>query len=79
MENGVVYMQDLEWISKFGSVPVVVSGENGGLGFRVDTKDEGFNRLIGGKYWNRDIKEKGKEEKGKGNGEKFSHVKSSRE
>lgn len=49
MENGVVYMQYVDWVSELGGVPVVVCGENGGLGFKVNTEDEGFERLIGGK------------------------------
>lgn len=33
MEDGIIDMEDLERVGELGSVPVVVSGENGGLGF----------------------------------------------
>lgn len=46
MKNGVVYMEDLDWVGELGGVPVVVSGEDGRLGVAVDTEDEGFIRLI---------------------------------
>lgn len=52
VENGVVCVEYLDWTSELGTVPVVVSGENGRLGLRVDTENESFHRLIGGKCLN---------------------------
>ena len=48
MENGVVSVEDLWGASEFSGVPVVVSGENGGLGLRVNANDVGFVGLISG-------------------------------
>jgi hypothetical protein len=48
MENGVVSVEDLWGASEFSGVPVVVSGENGGLRLRVNANDVGFVGLING-------------------------------
>ena len=46
MENGVVSVEDLWGVSEFSGVPVVVSGENGGLRLRINANDVGLVGLI---------------------------------
>lgn len=46
MENGVVHVENSEWIGELGGVPVVVGGENGRLGVRIHSEDVGLDRLI---------------------------------
>lgn len=47
MENDFVCVEYLERSSELGTIPVVVSGEDGRFGLRIDTEDEGFDGLIG--------------------------------
>jgi len=42
VENGVVEMEKASWVDEVRGVPVVVCGENGGFGFRIDSEDECF-------------------------------------
>ncbi|KAJ1411682.1 hypothetical protein SESBI_20999 [Sesbania bispinosa] len=44
VENGVVEMEDTGWFGELRGVPVVVSGEDGRLGFRINPEDEGFGK-----------------------------------
>lgn len=46
MENGVVDVEDVVWVSELGGVPVVVGREDGGFGMTVNSKYVGFRRLI---------------------------------
>lgn len=48
MENSVVCVEYLKRSGELGGVPVVMSGENGRFGLRINTEDEGFEGLIGG-------------------------------
>lgn len=49
MEDIVVNVKDSGRVGEFGGVPVVMGREDGGLGLRVDSEDEGFGRLRSGK------------------------------
>lgn len=49
MEHILVNMKNAGGFGKLRGIPVVVSRKNGGLGFRIDSKDEGFGRLRSGK------------------------------
>lgn len=48
MEDGIVDVEDAGCIGELGCIPVVVSRENRGFGVRINSKDEGPGRLIGG-------------------------------
>lgn len=49
MEDSVINMKDAVGFGELRSVPVVVGGENGRLGFRIYSQDKGFRILISGK------------------------------
>ena len=48
VENGVVYVEDVGFFDELRGVPMVVSGEHGGLGLGIHTKDEGLGSFITG-------------------------------
>lgn len=60
MENGVVDVEDASGLGELGGVPVVVGGENGGLGLGIDAEDEGLGRVCRGK--GRTLREEEEEE-----------------
>ena len=44
MEDGVVYVEDLRWVSELGSVPMVVGQKNRGFRVAVNPENEGLLR-----------------------------------
>ncbi|KAH1068325.1 hypothetical protein GYH30_006035 [Glycine max] len=48
VENSVVYVEDVGFFDELRGVPMVVSGEHGGLGLGIHTKDEGLGSFITG-------------------------------